>query len=155
MRPFIILAALLLITSSADAQYRSASAITAPDRSSPAISVTTTPALRLLSPDCDLDRTRGREAAGTTHSGSGWMAGGFVSGVLLGLIGTAISYAMASSSIAEVNRVPDGVEPSCYREGYTSKARGMNTSNALTGGLLGTAVLVLIVISATSSSSGY
>jgi hypothetical protein len=81
------------------------------------------------------------------------MAGGFVSGVLLGLIGTAISYAMASSSGVEVKRVPDGVEASCYRDGYTSKAKSMNTSNALTGGPLGTAVLVLLVVSATSGST--
>jgi hypothetical protein len=81
------------------------------------------------------------------------MAGGFASGVLLGLIGTAITYAIASSSSVDVNRVPDGVEPSCYRDGYTSRAKGKNTSNALTGGLLGTAVLVLLVIAATSGSS--
>ena len=60
---------------------------------------------------------------------------------------------MASSSSVEVNSVPDGVEASCYRDGYTSKARGKNTGNAVTGGLLGTAVLVLLVVAATSGSS--
>lgn len=154
MRPFIITTALLLITSSAQAQYRSASAII-PPQTSPAstISVTATPGLRFLAPDCDLDRTRGREAADQLHSGSGWMAGGFASGVLLGLIGTAITYAIASSSSVEVNRVPEGVEPSCYRDGYVSKAKGKNTSSALTGGLLGTAVLVVLVVVASSGSS--
>ena len=81
------------------------------------------------------------------------MAGGLASGVLLGLIGTAISYAMASSSSPQAEHVPDGVEPSCYRDGYQSKAKSMNTSNALTGGLLGTALLVVIIVSASSGSS--
>jgi hypothetical protein len=35
-----------------------------------------------------------------------------------------------------------------YRDGYTARA-----SSSLTGGLLGTAVLVLLVVSATSGSS--
>jgi glycerol uptake facilitator-like aquaporin len=96
---------------------------------------------------------RGREAADQLHSGSGWMAGGFVSGILLGLIGTAVTYAIASSSAVQVERVPEGLEASCYRDGYTSKAKGKNTSNALTGGLLGTAVLVLLVVAASSGSS--
>ena len=154
MRTLIILAAALLVASTAEAQRLTSAAIAKPAASPVAsITVTTTPLLRLLSPDCELDRTRGRDAADQLHSGSGWMAGGFVSGILLGLIGTGISWAMASSSSVEVNRVPDGVEASCYREGYTSKAKGKNSSNALTGGLLGTAVLVLLVVSATSGST--
>jgi hypothetical protein len=81
------------------------------------------------------------------------MIGGLASGVLLGLIGTAISYAMASSSTPEVGRVPEGAEAACYRDGYVSRARSMNSTNALTGGLLGTAVLVLIVVSASSGTT--
>ena len=81
------------------------------------------------------------------------MVGGLASGVFLGLIGTGIMYAVASSSSSDVERVPDGVDGSCYRAGYSAKARSMNTSSALTGGLLGTAVLVLLVVSATSGSS--
>ena len=154
MRTLIVLAATLLVASTAEAQRLTSAAIAKPAASPVStITITTTPLLRLLSPDCELDRTRGRDAADQFHSGSGWMAGGFVSGILLGLIGTGISWAMASSSSVEVNRVPDGVEASCYREGYTSKAKSKNSSNALTGGLLGTAVLVLLVVSATSGST--
>ena len=65
------------------------------------------------------------------------MIGGLASGVLLGLIGTAISYAIASSSSPEVGRVPEGVEGTCYRDGYVARAKSMNTTNALTGGLIG------------------
>ena len=81
------------------------------------------------------------------------MIGGLVSGVLLGLIGTAVSYAIASSSAPEVGGVPDGVEAACYRDGYVSRAKSMNTTNALTGGLIGTAVLLLILVSASSGST--
>jgi hypothetical protein len=154
MRTFIILAATLIVSSTAEAQRLTRAAIAEPTASPVAsITVTTTPLLRHLSRDCELDRTRGREAADQLHSGSGWMAGGFVSGILLGLIGTGISWAMASSSTVENNRVPDGVEASCYRDGYTSKAKSKNGTNALTGGLLGTAVLVVLVVSATRGST--
>lgn len=81
------------------------------------------------------------------------MAGGFVSGVLLGLIGTAIIYAVASSTSVDVDRYPEGAEQSCYRDGYTAKAKSENSNDALIGGLLGTAVLVVLVVSATSGSS--
>ncbi|HZI27221.1 MAG TPA: hypothetical protein VFD64_03635 [Gemmatimonadaceae bacterium] len=155
MRTVILLACLVIVAKPAEAQRRTTSVIThvtpAPVAS---FSIPSTePLAYLVAADCDLDRTRGREAASMTHSGGGWMAGGLVSGVLLGLIGTAISYAIASSSTVEVNRIPEGVEASCYRDGYTSKARSMNTSNALTGGLLGTAVLVLLVVAASSGST--
>ena len=154
MRTFILLTATFLVITTGEAQRLTSAAIAKPAPSPVAsITVTTTPLLRYLSPDCELDRTRGRDAADQFHSGSGWMAGGFVSGILLGLIGTGISWAMASSSSVEVNRVPDGVEASCYRDGYTSKAKSRNSSNALTGGLLGTAVLVVLVVSATSGST--
>jgi hypothetical protein len=155
MRTMLVVFSLALVASPAHAQRR-----TTPLVHYTAISSVqqlqfgpSEPLARFMSPDCDADRSRGREAADQLHSGSGWMAGGFVSGILLGLIGTGISWAMASSSSVEVNRVPDGVEASCYRDGYTSKAKSKNSSNALTGGLLGTAVLVVLVVSATSGST--
>lgn len=156
MRTFLIACTLLLIAGTAEAQHLRASGVIPARHEAASFSFITesTPLLRHFTLDCDLDRTRGREAADQAHSGSGWMAGGFVSGILLGLIGTGISWAMANSSTVDVQRVPEGVESSCYREGYASKAKGKNSSNALTGGLLGTAVLVLLVVSATSSS-GY
>lgn len=151
----LALIACVTLGSHADAQRRSDPAFSPGAATSPALPINLgEPLAHLLPADCDLDRTRGREAASSRHSSTGWMVGGFVSGIFLGLIGTAISYAMASGSSAEVEGMPEGVEPTCYRDGYTAKARGMNTGSALTGGLLGTAVLVLIVVSA-SSGSGY
>ena len=153
-RLFFLLALIALPALPAHAQFRS-QAVFAPSKPDlSAITITeSSPLLRHLTVDCDLDRTRGREAASSTHNGSGWMLGGLASGVLLGLIGTAITYAIASSSTPEVSRVPEGVEAACYRDGYVSRAKSMNTTNALTGGLIGTAVLVLIIVSASSGST--
>ena len=154
MRTMLVVFCLALFASPAHAQRRTAPLIHHSAISSPQLQLASSePLARFMSVDCDTDRARGREAADQFHSGSGWMAGGFVSGILLGLIGTGISWAMASSSSVDVNRVPDGVEASCYRDGYTSKAKSKNSSNALTGGLLGTAVLVVLVVSAASGSS--
>ena len=155
MRTLVLAILLVMLPSTAQAQYRIEVSLGPQlNRSVPALSIPgSSPILRHLSVDCDVDRMMGREAASNTHSSSGWMLGGLASGVFLGLIGTAVAYAVASSSTAQVERVPDGVEPSCYRDGYSSKAKSMNTNNALIGGLLGTAALVLIVVSATSGSS--
>jgi hypothetical protein len=151
-----ILTCLTLTSTSAEAQRRVAPTLgNAVNTATPDVRLESTePLARLLAADCDTDRTRGREAASHNHSGSGWMIGGFASGIFLGLIGTAISYALASSSTVEVNGMPEGVEPACYRDGYAARAKSTNTSSALTGGLLGTAVLVILVVSATSGS-GY
>ena len=153
-RLLLLLALIALPALPAHAQFRNQAAFAPSKPESPAITLTASlPLLRYLNADCDLDRTRGREAASTTHNGSGWMIGGLASGVLLGLIGTAITYAIASSSTPEARSIPEGVEATCYRDGYVSRAKSMNTTNALTGGLIGTAVLVLIVISASSAST--
>ena len=155
MRTLVIAILLYALPSISQAQYRTKASLGSElNRSAPALSIPgSSPLLRHLSVDCDVDRTMGREAASNTHSSSGWMVGGLVSGVFLGLIGTAVMYAVASSSTAQAERIPDNVEATCYRDGYSSKAKSMNTNNALIGGLLGTAALVLIVVSATSGSS--
>ena len=146
---------LVMPLTSAEAQYRSqAVTFTPPTHSAPAILLSaTTPLLRHLALDCDVDRMRGRDAAGFNHGSSNWMLGGIVSGVALGLIGTLVIYAIASSSSVEVQSIPEGVEPACYRDGYVSRAKSKNSNDALVGGLLGTAVLVLLVVAATSGST--
>ena len=155
MRTLLALICLTMLAPNAQAQRRQHSLLdrVAATQVAELRLATNEPLARFMLPDCDSDRTRGRADADQLHSGSGWMAGGFVSGLLLGLIGTGIAWAMASSSTVEVNRIPDGLDSSCYRDGYTSIAKSKNTSNALTGGLLGTAVLVVLVVSATSGSS--
>lgn len=155
MRILIAVVCLTMIASPAQAQRRQEALLhrASIDQATQLRLTTGEPLAHFMLPDCDSDRTRGRADADQVHSGSGWMAGGFVSGILLGLIGTGITWAMANSSTVEVSRVPEGLDANCYRDGYTSKARSKNTTNALTGGLLGTAVLIVLVVSATSGSS--
>jgi hypothetical protein len=102
----------------------------------------------------------GQTAAMSVGSG-GWFGGGFVSGVFLGLIGTGVSYALASSSSAELppdRRLTITSQPLAYQQayekGFADKVRSKRKSSALTGGLLGTATFLVIYLSATSSN-GY
>src|SRR5262245_10694355 len=122
---FIAIVLCLLATSTVQAQYRSQASVgVTAQRSSLVFELPgASPLSRLFSDTCEDDRLRGREAASGTHSGSGWMLGGLASGLVLGLIGTGIMYAVASSSSSEVERVPDGVDASCFRAGYTAKAK--------------------------------
>lgn len=151
--PTIALLLLLAVAAPVRAQHRTEPAVRASSSSRFTNSSARDEAtgIRLRQLDCDLDRTRGRQAANTLHSGSGWMIGGVASGVLLGLIGTGVITAIAASSSASTNHVPDGAEPACYREGYAGRARSVNTTSALTGGLIGTLALVIIVVSASGS----
>lgn len=96
----------------------------------------------------------GKMAAQTGYSAGGWFLGGVGMGLLLGLIGTLI-IGVASTG---------GVEPPASRmmmiqdeskdyqvgflEGYSKKAKGKKFGSALGGGLLGTLVWVLILVSA-------
>jgi hypothetical protein len=153
-RVFWVALVLMLLTSAPlRAQYRTDASIRP---SSPSVTLASPPPhawplARVPTVDCELDRTLGRQAASALHSGSGWMIGGVASGVLLGLIGTGIITAVAASSSASTNHVPANVEPLCYRDGYASRAKSMNTTSALTGGLIGTLALVVILISASGS----
>jgi hypothetical protein len=78
------------------------------------------------------------------------MLGGVGSGLLLGLIGTGIITGAAASGRPQPPTVPEGLDAACYREGYSGRAKSKNTVSALTGGLIGTAVWVIIVVSATN-----
>ena len=73
--------------------------------------------------------------------GAGW-----AQGLLLSIIGTGIITAVGASSHPEPKEVPAGYDPACYRDGYESKAKSKNTVSALTGGLVGTAVLALSIL---------
>ncbi len=152
-RTLLLLVALAAAAPNLNAQHRAAPLLPhAPHTLADVSLEPTEPLARLIPADCDTDRAKGREAAGTQHSATGWFAGGFVSGVVLGLIGTAVTWAIANSSTPQPNGLPDGVEPSCYREGYSARAKGTNAGSALIGGLLGTLVFVVLYVSATSGS---
>jgi hypothetical protein len=96
----------------------------------------------------------GTQRAETVGSG-GYLAGGFASGLLLGLIGTGITYAVAASSDVSLpplemtsiaDRSPEYIQG--FRTGFGDRVKAKRKQSALTGGLLGTAVLVVLVVSA-------
>lgn len=100
--------------------------------------------------DCNQSNMRGNQDAGMMHNSGGWLAGGVGSGLLLSLIGTGIITAIAASSNPQPTMIPDGVDETCYRVGYNSKAKSKNTVSALVGGLAGSAVWIVILVSASS-----
>ena len=97
------------------------------------------------------------QVAGKALPAGGNFAGGFLGGVALGLIGTGIAYA-ASGNNVEVpasqvmlfqNR-PEGYL-SGYTQGYVEQGKKRKKSAALMGGIVGTMVLVVAVLSQTDN----
>lgn len=102
-----------------------------------------------------LDGTTAAQSVGT----GGWMAGGVVTGLLTGLIGTAVIWAVAGSSDVSVpadRRLQIAEQPATYQQqyeaGFGEKLKSKRKGAALGGGLLGTAALVLLVVSAGGES---
>ena len=89
----------------------------------------------------------------------GRFAGGFASGVLLGLIGTGITYVIAGSDDTSLPAMEaarlSATNPTyslSYQQGYSERLKSRRRSSALTGGLLGTLTFVVIYVSATSGN---
>jgi hypothetical protein len=99
--------------------------------------------------DCAHSKAMGKSYADSDHSSTGWFVGGLASGVLLGLIGTGVITIVAAVSNSRPATVPEQVEAACYIDGYSGAARGGNTWAALGGGLLGTAIFVVVYMAAT------
>ena len=101
-------------------------------------------------------RLEGEVAAQRVGTG-GWFVGGFASGLVLGLIGTAVIYVAAGNSDTAVppdRRLVIANQPSHYQQafevGYGEKIKSKRKGAALGGGLLGTATIVLLIVSASS-----
>ena len=101
--------------------------------------------------DCGESRVMGETDAKTLHSGSGWLAGGFFSGLALGLIGTGIITACAAATDPAPKSFPVGVDQHCYSTGYADKGGSINTWKAFGGGMVGTVVIVTVLLIASSS----
>ena len=80
------------------------------------------------------------------HSSGGWGVGGFASGFLLGIIGAGLHYAIASGSSPDPHFIPENVEPLAYRTGYEKAGKKKNKKSSITGGLLGTATVVVLFL---------
>lgn len=100
---------------------------------------------------------RGRAAAERVGTG-GSFAGGFVGGFVLGLIGTGIACAVASGSDAQLPaldaaRLAQATSDYqlAFRQGFEERVRSRKKGAALTGGLLGTATIVVLPLSASGN----
>ena len=89
---------------------------------------------------------------------SGRFVGGFASGFLLGLIGTGIAYVIAGSdntALPAAESAPlNAANPTyalSFREGYSERLKARRRSSALTGGLLGTLTVIVVIVSASGN----
>ncbi len=74
--------------------------------------------------DCSESKIKGENDAAEQHSSTGWIVGGFASGVLLGLIGTGAVTGIAAFSNPQPKMVLSGdFNPDCFRNGYMKKAK--------------------------------
>jgi len=98
----------------------------------------------------------GRSAAMNT---GGWFGRSVVIGALTGLIGTAVTVGVASSSGVElppeqkvaIARQPMLVQQT-FEKSYADAVRSKRKSSSWKGGLLGTAALVVLLISSAGSA---
>jgi hypothetical protein len=90
----------------------------------------------------------------------GWFGRSVAIGALSGLIGTVVTYAVASNSGVELpvdKKLLIAQQPAAYQmiyeKGYSDKVRQKRKSTSLSGGIVGTAAFVLLVISSSGSGS--
>jgi hypothetical protein len=96
----------------------------------------------------------GQVAAQSVSTG-GSFAGGFVGGIVLGLIGTGVAYAAQGPAdvplMLQASNQPHGSDYILgFTQAFAETSKKKKRGSALTGGLLGTGVLVLLVVSAGS-----
>jgi hypothetical protein len=103
----------------------------------------------------------GERTANMRGTGS-YFAGGFVGGALLGLIGTVIAYASADADSPSVPVRPTPVYADtsatyllAFRRSYDDRLRSKRKSAALGGGLLGTAVAIVAIVSYLNAQTSY
>lgn len=102
----------------------------------------------VASDTCLSSVAQGSADAKTQHSSGGWVIGGFFSGVALGLIGAGIITAVAASTDPKPTQIPAHMDGACYISGYSDAAGKKNAWRAFGGGLAGTVVIVLVLLSA-------
>ncbi|HEU4993762.1 MAG TPA: hypothetical protein VFT29_03050 [Gemmatimonadaceae bacterium] len=138
--------ALLFGASSLQAQQAQPSAVTQSSQASPSDVIA----------KGNLDGQAAARPVGT----AGWMTGGVFTGLLTGLIGTVVIWAVAGNS--DVNVPADkrsliagesATYQQAYQAGFGEKLKSKRKGAALTGGLIGTATFLIIYLSATSGGS--
>ncbi len=97
--------------------------------------------------------TGSRDGANVSSGGS--LAGGLVCGLLGGLIGTGIAYVAQSAPeppMLSALTVSDGDCRYAYADAYKRAGKSKKQSAALTGGLVGTAVVVALLLSSSTEN---
>lgn len=92
---------------------------------------------------------QGREA-GSSYPTGGAFTVGLVSGALAGLIGTGLAYAFQAEPAAPEELVRPIADSGCrveFRSAYAKEARAKKRRSALLGGLLGSAVAAVVIVS--------
>jgi hypothetical protein len=96
----------------------------------------------------------GKLSASTNYSAGGWAAGGFLGGLSLGLIGTGLVVGLTRIGSKyppadEMIRIQDQTGP--YRvgfmQGYNTRVKAKALGPSIFGGIAGTAVAVVIILS--------
>ena len=95
----------------------------------------------------------GRMAANRKGTG-GYFAGGLVGGVTLGLIGTGIAWGVAAASDPSPSQTESllirkkGTEYAvAYDDAYSDRLKQRRKRKAVTGGIIGTGVIVAVILS--------
>ena len=88
--------------------------------------------------------TKGKADAELLHPSSGYFLGGVASGLLFGLLGTAVIGFAAGGDTPDY--IPDDVDTKGYMDGYFKKAKSKNRSAAWMGGLIGTAARIGVFV---------
>jgi hypothetical protein len=102
----------------------------------------------IFATDCKRSESEGKADAGKFHSSIGWAAAGVACGLVFGPIGTGVvtwSAAVSKPHPMGLPSIPD-YNISCYDRGYRKRAKRKNVISALSGGLVGTATVVFIVL---------
>jgi hypothetical protein len=93
-------------------------------------------------------------ASGATVGTGGWAAGGYLTGLVTGIIGVWIARAIAGSSNVELppdRRLLIASQPvtyqQAYEKSYVNKVKSKRRSSALRGGLIGVATFATLYVS--------
>jgi len=87
---------------------------------------------------------------GRDISSGGSTAGGFVGGLFLGLLGTGLAVVLQDDPDVPVYLLPEDEDCQLpFMQGYREEGKSKKRNAALTGGLVGTAAFILLLVSAT------
>lgn len=100
--------------------------------------------------DCKVSAERGAADANLSEERA-WLGAGAVSGCSGGLFGALIVSGISQLTPCKPKVIPGGVNEACYAEGYKIAKRRNRFRKSSTGGLIGTAVIVVLILVSVNS----